>query len=157
VVRTRPAEGDSDAAFTRALHDATRRPELAANGLPDEVLTELLPMQYAAREAGYRRQFPDASAEIVLVDGIPAGRVLVDRGDTALHVIDIALMPEHRGHGVGTDVLVALLDEASASSLPLTLSVLRGNPALRLYRRLGFEVNGEDEAYLHLIRRPPVG
>ena len=114
-------------------------------------------MQYAAREAGYRRQFPDASAEIVLVDGIPAGRVLVDRGDSALHVIDIALMPEHRGHGVGTDVLVVLLDEASASSLPLTLSVLRGNPALRLYRRLGFEVNGEDEAYLHLIRRPPVG
>lgn len=155
VVTRRPA-GRADEPFTRALHDAVRRPELAASGLADGVIDDLLSMQFAARETGYRQRFPEASAEIVLCDGVPVGRVLVDREGAEVHLVDIALLADHRGCGIGTVVLRELIEEARSSDRPLTLSVAHDNPALRLYRRLGFESRSEDEVYRQLIHRPGV-
>jgi ribosomal protein S18 acetylase RimI-like enzyme len=80
--------------------------------------------------------------------------VLVDRASAGHHLVDIALLPEHRRRGIGAAVLGELIGEAQSSVRPLTLSVARGNPALHLYRRLGFEPTGEDDVHLRLVRRP---
>jgi len=53
--------------------------------------------------------------------------------------LSIAVSPEHRGRGVGTALLNALVEQAEAEGAPaLSLSVEDGNPALRLYERLEF-------------------
>lgn len=54
--------------------------------------------------------------------------------------LSIALLPEYRGRGIGTDLLKHLIDEARQIYPALSLSVSPGNPAVRLYKRLGFEV-----------------
>jgi ribosomal protein S18 acetylase RimI-like enzyme len=56
-----------------------------------------------------------------------------------LRVIDIALVPECRGQGIGTALIRSLMAEARAGGADVTLYVERFNPAFRLYTRLGFE------------------
>ena len=92
--------------------------------------------------------------DVVLVDGVPAGRLYVDRTADEIRVVDITLLPEHRGAGVGESLLEPILDEGDRDGLPVTIHVERHNPALRLYDRLGFEVVDDLGVYLFL-RRPP--
>ncbi len=105
-------------------------------------------MQFGAQTADYRANYPDASFQIIERDGMAAGRLLVLRSEEAIHVIDIALLPEHRGAGIGTKLLKELQDEAKAAGKPLTIHVERFNPALRLYERLGFKQVEEKGVYL---------
>ena len=67
--------------------------------------------------------------------------------------MDIALLPEHRGNGVGSSLLRDLLAEADADGKRVTIHVERLNPALRLYERLGFSVAEDKGVYLLLERR----
>ena len=53
--------------------------------------------------------------------------------------LSIAVLPGHRGQGIGTALLARLLQAAGTRHLDISLSVQSGNPALRLYRRFGFE------------------
>ena len=56
----------------------------------------------------------------------------------------IAVVPSKRGHGIGEELLQALLAKArDAGYERLSLSVEPGNPARKLYERHGFEVVGE--------------
>lgn len=58
-----------------------------------------------------------------------------------------AVYPGWRGRGIGTAMLRALLDTLRAAGYTrVTLSVQKENPAVRLYRRLGFETAAETEA-----------
>lgn len=53
----------------------------------------------------------------------------------------MAVLPEHRYGGIGAELLERLLYEAARRSYPaVSLSVSTDNPALRLYKREGFEV-----------------
>lgn len=58
--------------------------------------------------------------------------------DAATPELTIAVLPDHRGRGIGTALLTALLDMARTRFAALSLSVSLTNPAKRLYERLGF-------------------
>ena len=60
--------------------------------------------------------------------------------DRATPELAIAVRPEHRGRGIGSCLLDALIDRASQQHGAVSLSVSADNPAVRLYQRLGFEV-----------------
>jgi ribosomal protein S18 acetylase RimI-like enzyme len=57
--------------------------------------------------------------------------------------LSVAVLPEYRGKGVGTALLNRLIEDARTRFPALSLSVSADNPAVRLYRRLGFEVVGQ--------------
>ena len=57
-------------------------------------------MQFTAQTADYEKNYPAASFQIIERDGVAAGRLLVMRSDDAVHVIDIALLPELRVRGI---------------------------------------------------------
>ncbi|MDQ1592717.1 MAG: hypothetical protein QOG71_3344 [Pyrinomonadaceae bacterium] len=59
--------------------------------------------------------------------------------DDATPELAIAVLPEHRGRGVGTALLERLLEAARSVYASVSLSVSSGNPAARLYERMGFE------------------
>ena len=84
--------------------------------------------------------------------GTPIGRLAVDRREANLHLIDIALVPERRGEGVGGAILSDLIAEAETLGFPLTLQVDQANPARWLYERLGFRVVEARRPYLLMER-----
>jgi ribosomal protein S18 acetylase RimI-like enzyme len=55
----------------------------------------------------------------------------------------VALLPDYTGQGIGTALLDELLTAARRQFTTIALSVRAGNPAFRLYQRLGFRVIGE--------------
>ena len=81
----------------------------------------------------------------------PAGRLYLQRKPTLLLIIDIALLPDFRGHGFGEALLRDLMDEATACGKAVTIYVEKFNPAMRLYRRLGFKTE-EDKGVYDLMR-----
>ena len=82
-------------------------------------------------------------AEIIMLRGNPIGLLKVARDDKSWNLIQIQLAPEQQHKGFGTSILRALLDDAVQSRASVKLSVLKANPARRLYERLGFRVLNE--------------
>jgi ribosomal protein S18 acetylase RimI-like enzyme len=140
----RPVEA-GDQAFLLALVESTREDLSILDGT---VRAMLLRMQYDAQRTDYRRRFPNLEESVVQADGVPVGRLLVSRKADELRLVDIGLLPAFRGQGLGRRLLAMLQDESRQSCRPLRLHVLQGNPAGKLYRRLGFQP-GETEG-MHL-------
>lgn len=90
----------------------------------------------------------------MLADGEPAGRLYVHRREREIRLMDIALLPEFRGDGIGGALLDDLFAEAAASGRTLTIHVESYNPARRLYERRGFRQIGEHGVYLLMEWRP---
>ncbi len=155
-ITLRPVQPD-DEAFLFDLYASTRRDEMAAWGLDDAMLAQMLRMQYAGQQGTYRAQFPEADHHLILHDERPIGRLLVDRAEAAVVLVDVALLPEVRGSGLGTRLLRALQAEAAEQGLPLRLKVVLTNPARRLYQRLGFVGLGHDGVYEQMEWRSDFG
>ncbi len=144
-------EVEADAAFRLALFRASRGPGWDMVALPAALLDQIMEQQFHAQAQGYRMAYPEARLEIVTVEEVPVGRLATDRRADALHLIDIALAPEHRGRGLGEAILRQLMDEAAALAVPLTLQVAQDNlAAQRLYRRLGLVATSATETHLSL-------
>ena len=128
-IRRRPMAPDDDS-FLLAL-EADRW-----GADPADPLTAL---QFRARRQGYRLQFPDGDDSLVLVDGQPAGRLLVAPRPTAHHLVDIALLRRYRGRGIGTALVGDVQAAAAAAGVAVELTVPAGDVRLAgWYRRLGF-------------------
>jgi ribosomal protein S18 acetylase RimI-like enzyme len=149
TVELRAAEPGDDE-FLYSVFASTRTEELAAVPWPDDVKEAFLRMQFAAQDRWYHEQMPDATYEVVVVDGERAGRLYVDRRDDEILIVDIALLPEQRRNGIGTRLLRELLAEAEATTKRVTIHVERSNPARRLYERLGF-TDAEDQGVYALM------
>jgi ribosomal protein S18 acetylase RimI-like enzyme len=151
-VALRPVEpGDGELLFS--VYASTRADELAAVPWKDREKEAFLRAQFDAQDRWYREHYAGASFDVVLIGGEPGGRLYVYRGAAELRIVDIALLPERRGRGVGTALLRDLIAEADAAGKRVTIHVERFNPALRLYERLGFEVAEDKGVYLLLERR----
>lgn len=154
-VQLRPMR-DADLPFLLEVYASTRADEVAQTGWPPDRQRDFLAMQFDAQHAHYQQHYPNARFDVVEVDGRPAGRLYVYRGEAETRIVDIALLPDSRGQGIGGALVRALLDEAAAAGRAVSIHVERMNPALRLYRRLGFEV-ARDEGGIYLLMRwsPP--
>ncbi len=58
--------------------------------------------------------------------------------------VGIAVLPDYRGQGIVTRLLKQLFSDAKPSYSAISLSVTKGNPAVNLYTKLGFEPVRED-------------
>jgi len=141
-------EEAEDGPFLRELYALTRAEEMAALPWDRAHKDAFLRMQFEAQTLHYHRAYPEAAFQIVLVNGCPAGRLYVHRGDDEIGLIDISLLPEYRRRGIGSELLRALLTEARRLGRRMTLHVERRNPALRLYERLGFRQLADEGLYL---------
>jgi ribosomal protein S18 acetylase RimI-like enzyme len=129
---------DEDREFLCRVYASTRLDEMAITGWSQSRVEAFLAMQFTLQHTQYMQNYPGASFTVILVDAIPAGRLYVDRKDGSMRVIDIALMPEFRGRGVGRRIMRELLREADAKGLAADLHVEMNNPAREFYKSLGF-------------------
>ena len=151
--KLRPIEA-ADEPFLRQVYASTRADEMALVNWDESQKNAFVNMQFDAQHRSYLNQFPSAQFQIVELDGRPIGRLYVDRRENEIHVIDIALLPEKRNDGIGTALLRSILQEAAAAGRPVRIHVEQFNPALRLYKRLGFSEVGTDGLYFLMEWRP---
>jgi ribosomal protein S18 acetylase RimI-like enzyme len=149
-ISLRPATSE-DESFLVCLYASTRASELAALPWDDNQKQAFINMQCIAQCRQYVMSYPRADSKIVLSNDEPVGRLLVDRGEDALTLIDISLLPAYRKLGIGTQLLQGLLDEANTAGKPVRLHVLHSNPAKKLYQRLGFSMASSDEVYCEMV------
>jgi ribosomal protein S18 acetylase RimI-like enzyme len=149
----RPA-GPGDAELLYRIYASTREDELAVVPWDAAAKEAFLRMQFAAQDRYYHQMFPGASYDLIVSGDEVVGRLYVDRGEAAWAVIDLALLPEHRGKGIGTGLLTQILAEAGAAAKPVRMHVERFNPARRLYDRLGFRQIADEGVYLLLEWKP---
>ena len=152
-VSLRPVRAE-DEEFLRAVYAGTRAEELALVPWDAAQHAAFIRFQFAAQQRFYKSEFPDAEHHVILNNGEPVGRLYVDRRAQELRILDIALMPEHRGLGIGTPLITALMAEAAGSARPLTIYVDRDGRAQRLFARLGFSAR-EDNGILVLMEWRP--
>jgi GNAT superfamily N-acetyltransferase len=143
-----------DLPFLRDLYGSTREEELAVVDWPATQKQAFLDQQFAAQHAWYQEQYAGASFDLVEVAARPAGRLYVARWERELRIVDVSLLPEHRGQGLGTALVAAVIGEATAAGKAVSIHVERQNRALALYSRLGFAVREDKGMYL-LLERPP--
>ena len=142
-VSLRPAtENDYD--FLWWLHGATMRDYVDAIWGWDEAVQR----QY------FQERFDPARIEIAECAGEAVGYISVERREASIFLGAIEIAPEYQGRGIGTGLIRDLQGEAERQCLPLNLQVLQGNPARRLYERLGFVPTGETETHIMMSWLP---
>jgi ribosomal protein S18 acetylase RimI-like enzyme len=154
AITLRPERAD-DAGFLAALFRSSALPDLALLPLDDAMKDSLVQMQFASQTATYRSEQPHARFQIIEQRGKPIGRIVVDPGDEAGCIVDLALLPECRGQGLGSVILAAALEPFARLKRPVLCKVLASNEAsLRMCRRVGFVQIESIPPFLQLEWRP---
>jgi GNAT superfamily N-acetyltransferase len=156
MLTLRPAEA-GDEPFLYELYCSTRKEEMDAWGWDAPQRDAFLRLQYRAQQQHYKSHYADADDCIVSLDGRPVGHLIVARQAEEFRLVDIALLPEHRGAGIGTGLIEDVLAEAGREGKPARFYVLAGNPARRLYERLGFSEVESDGVYVLMEKKPEIG
>ena len=142
-IKLRPVTA-ADEAFLLSVYGSTRAEEMKQVPWSAEQKEAVVKMQYAAQRQHYAATFPQASHDIIYAHDTPVGRLYVDRSGDKVQILDITVLPEHRGRGVGEAVLRRLLEEAGASGKAVAIYVESFNPSLRFFERLGFQKEREE-------------
>jgi len=151
---TRP-ENDADTDFLMRLFASTREDELAPVPWTAEQKAAFLAQQFQAQRRHYRTQLDNCAFDVIEHRGEPVGRLYLQTGESCLHLVDIALVPDMRGQGVGAAILEAVQVAASARGKGVSAFVEQANPARRLYRRLGFAEIADHGIHLEIVWSAP--
>jgi ribosomal protein S18 acetylase RimI-like enzyme len=146
----------ADENFLLEVYASTRAEEMARVPWSPEQKEAFVGMQFQAQKNHYAAEYPEASHDIICFDSQPVGRLYMDRGQEKFYILDVTVLPQFRGSGVGSTVLKQVLAEAGRNGKPVTIYVESFNPSLRLFRRLGFERLAEHGFQL-LLQRLPAG
>ena len=142
---------DDDRDFLAHLYATTREDEMKVVPWSDEQKRQFLAMQFHAQTVYYADNFAADEFFILEHEGTPIGRLYLDRQPDDICIVDIALLPEVRGNGLGTILVQEVLDDAARGGVTVTIHVEHFNPAMHLYQRLGFQHVDTNGVY-HLMR-----
>ncbi len=151
----RPIAG-ADLPFLARLYASTRMEELAVTDWSDVQKASFLQSQFNAQHAHYQTHYKGSDFLVIERAAQPIGRLYLARWKSEHRIVDIALLPDVRSAGLGTALLADLIDEAAAAGKAVSIHVEKFNPAMSLYRRLGFVAAGEEGAYDLMRREVPV-
>lgn len=144
----RPVEA-GDQALLLQLYADTRREELARTGWDEARCEAFVRMQHEAQRVHYDGRWPDAEHSVIEARTAQTrhavGRLWLALESDQLLVLDIAVLSDWRGQGIGSLCLRSVQQRARLLDRPLNVSVELGNPARRLYQRLGFFAEGAPE------------
>lgn len=135
----RPAKAD-DYEFARALYLNSMKP----------LLSELDAWDADKIDAAFQGYFIVDEVRVVTLDGSDVGWIQVSTTPTELCLDQIHLVDEVHNRGIGGKLIRDVLDQAFAQGKNVSLSLVKGNPAMHLYERMGFRLVSEDETKYHM-------
>ena len=145
-----------DESFLCGEYAGARQEELSLLHWDDSMKESFLDMQFNAQHSRLHSVYPDADYLVLLEDAVPAGRLYINLSDNYIHIMEIAILPESRGRGTGTALLLEILKEGERADRTVSINVEKFNRALQLYLRLGFVVVDDQGVYL-LMKKLPTG
>jgi GNAT superfamily N-acetyltransferase len=131
-------ESEGDMPFLRRLYATTRAAELALTDWSDAQKLAFTDSQFGFQRHHYRTYYPATEWGVLEDNGVPIGRLYLERRVSTLLILDIALLPQWRGRGLGTALMEWVCAQARAAGKTVTIAVEKYNRAQTLYRRLGF-------------------
>ena len=147
---------NSDFPFLRKVYRSTREEEMKLTPWNEEEKTKFIDFQFDAQHSHYSNSYKDAEFMIIVKDKRDVGRLYLWKTEHQIRIMDIALLPEFRGQGIGTKILKDLIKESDDSGKKLNIHVEYNNPALKLYERLGFKKIDDTGVYFFMERLPEV-
>jgi GNAT superfamily N-acetyltransferase len=148
---------NKDLPFLCRVYSSTRMDELAVTNWTSQQKEAFLAAQFEAQHQHYQSHYNQTAYWIILRKGEELGRLYLAHWETELRIVDIALLPSYRKQGIGSTIIEAILQEGERLALPVRIHVEIFNPALRLYKRLGFEQIEDKGVYYFLEKQPNVG
>jgi ribosomal protein S18 acetylase RimI-like enzyme len=140
-----PAQ-EEDEALLLELYSSTGADEMALVPWDAALKRAFLRLQFSAQQKHYQAYFPQATHDMILAEEQPIGQLLVDHCETEIRVLDITLLPQARGRGIGTLTLLDLMKEARHENKSCSIYVESFNRSLGLFQRLGFVKTEESGA-----------
>ncbi len=119
-----------------------------------EWIIQELHLDRAAQAASFARQWDLTQVRIIRLGGSDVGWLQTMTQADELFVAQIFVDRPFQRRGIGTEVMRRLIGEAAHVNRATRLDVVKINPAVRLYERLGFQVIGEDDRKFYMKRDP---
>ena len=121
-----------------------------------ETIIRELNLEIAAQNASFQQYWEWTQVRIITLNGADIGWLQSATQGDAVYLAQFFVDAAFQRRGIGAEVMRLLLAEAASVGLALTLSVVKTNPAMRLYLRLGFRITHEDERKFHVRRDPGI-
>jgi ribosomal protein S18 acetylase RimI-like enzyme len=113
-----------------------------------------LNLDEGAQAVSFRQHWVLSEVRILTLDDSAIGWVQSRTREDGFFVAQLFVDTPFQGRGIGSEVMHRLIGEAAQLRQPVRLSVVKINPALRLYERLGFRITHEDERKFYMKRDP---
>jgi len=110
-----------------------------------------LDQQFQAQHTYYQHQYTNAEFLVMLLDGVPIGRLYIDERETDIRIVDITILPKFRNQGIGLFILSNLQEKARKSGKSVSIHVERDNRARHLYERLEFHITNDSHPIYLLL------
>lgn len=111
-----------------------------------------LKLDMVTQNRNLRERWNVEEVRIITSDGTNVGWMQSSIQDGARYLEQIYIDTPFQNRGIGTGIINGLIDEAKLDRRPVTLGVVKTNPALRLYKRLGFRITREDDRKFYMRR-----
>ena len=144
AIQLRPA-GQEDYNFLYDLTCSTMRPYIEATWGWDDVWQQ----RYLQ---DFQENFKSELNQIIVLDGQDIGLLSVQQDGTEVFIRNIQILPEHQNKGIGSLIISGIIEQAQQQGYPVTLQVLKVNPARRLYEKLGFTIEEETDTHFKMRR-----
>lgn len=146
-----PIRLPTDLDFLRKLYISTRWEEVAVLvDWTEEEKLKFLSDQFSFQHAHYMETYSSAEFLVIRQGKHAIGRLYKDYREAEIRIIDIALLPEYRGKGIGGKIMESILAEAKRKNKAVRIHVEHNNPAMKLYKRLGFSKIGDTGVYFFM-------
>ena len=145
---------EADIPFLFRLYASTRAEEVASTGWPPEAQLQFLQHQFEAQHHHYKTYYPDAEWLVVEHGGASVGRLYLEEWPSQIRIMDIAFIPEAQRRGFGAALIDDVGRRAAAAGKKVSIHVEKNNPAMGLYRRIGF-TPVEDKGVYDLLEWDP--
>lgn len=144
----------SDQDFLKMVYFSTREKEMErVSHWTAEMKEAFLNQQFNAQHNYYHSTYLEANFLIILYKNMAIGRLYIDEflGNKDIRIIDISILPNWRNKGIGKSILTEILNQAKSQDKKVSIHVESFNPAMHLYKRLGFEKVSETNGVYHLL------